>query len=160
MEIESCKIEKDDSWQCVIGHAGFIKTVDDLYQAMASAAPGIKFGIGFDEASGDCLVRFEGNDDELTDAAKQAAYKIGAGHTFVIFFTGAFPINVVGALRNVPEVAEVYCATANPVEVLTAKGSIGKAVIGVVDGYAPKGFEDEEHVKGRRELLKKFGYVP
>ncbi len=160
MEISTYEVYKKEEWQCIIGHAGFIKTAEDLYQAMASSVPGIKFGIGFNEASGECLVRYEGNDSELVEAARNNALGIGAGHTFVILFSGAYPINVVNAIKGLPEVVEIFCATANPVQVITANAGSGKAVIGVVDGSAPKGVEDEAHIQSRRDLLKKIGYKP
>ena len=154
------EVYKKDDWQCIIGHAGFIKTAEDLYGAMASAAPNVKFGLAFVEASGERLVRYEGNDNELTEAAKKNALGIAAGHTFIILFTGAFPINVVNAVRSVPEVSEIFCATANRVQVVMVSTDLGKAVIGVVDGQTCIGVEDEEHIKQRREMLKTFGYKP
>jgi len=160
MELSAYEVYKKGEWQCIIGHAGFIKTAEDLYDAMASAAPGVKFGIGFVEASGDRLVRYEGNNDELIEAAKKNALGIAAGHTFIILFEGAFPINVVRAVREVPEVSEIFCATANRVQVITVSTDMGKSVIGVVDGETALGIEDKEHRLERRELLKKFGYRP
>jgi adenosine/AMP kinase len=160
MEISSYEIYKKDEWQCIIGHAGFIKTAEDLYGAMASAVPSAKFGIAFVEASGERLVRYEGNETELIEAAKKNALGIAAGHTFIILFTGAFPINVVKAIRDVPEVSEIFCATANKLQLIIATTELGKAVIGVVDGETALGVEDEAHIAQRRELLKKFGYKP
>jgi hypothetical protein len=158
MEINAYDVYKKDEWQCIIGHAGFIKTAEDLYGAMASAVPNAKFGIAFVEASGERLIRYEGNDQELVEAAKKNAFGIAAGHTFIILFTGAFPINVVKAIRDVPEVSEIFCATANKLQVIIASTEMGKAVIGVVDGETALGIEDEAHIAQRRELLKKFGY--
>lgn len=154
------EIEKKEDWQCLIGHAGFIKTAEDLFDAMASATPNSKFGIAFIEASGERLIRLEGNDEELIQAAKRNALGIGAGHTFIILFTGAFPINVSRAIKEVSEVSEIFCATANRVQVITVTTDLGKAVIGVVDGETALGVEDEDRIKQRRELLKRFGYRP
>ncbi len=160
MEMNAYEVYKKEEWQCIIGHAGFIKTAEDLYGAMASSSPNVKFGIGFVEASGERLVRFEGNDNELIEAAKKNAMGISAGHTFIILFYGAFPINVVRSIREVPEVSEIFCATANRVQVITVSTELGKAVIGVVDGECALGIEDEKHIEARRDLLKKFGYKP
>ncbi len=158
MEIESVEIKKEEDEQLIIGHAGFIKTAEDLYEAMANSVPGIKFGLAFAEASGPCLVRSEGNDKSLIKKAEQNALKIGAGHTFVIIFKNAYPINVVNAVKSVPEVVGIYCATANNVEVVLAHTKNGRAVLGVADGSSAKGVEKEEDKAARRKLLRDIGY--
>ncbi|RLE71953.1 MAG: adenosine monophosphate-protein transferase [Thermoprotei archaeon] len=142
----------------IIGISHFIKTVEDLYETLITHVPGIKFGIAFCEASGDRLIRFEGNDEELIKSAIENAKKIGAGHSFVILLKNAWPINVVNAIKNVQEVLTIICATANPVQVIIAETSQGRAIIGVIDGYKPLGVEDEEKRKERMEFLRKIGY--
>ncbi|OYT28270.1 MAG: adenosine monophosphate-protein transferase [Thermofilum sp. ex4484_82] len=142
----------------IIGISHFIKTVEDLYETLITHVPGIKFGIAFCEASGDRLIRFEGNDEELIKSAIENAQKIGAGHSFVILLKNAWPINVVNAIKNVQEVLTIICATANPVQVIIAETSQGRAIIGVIDGYKPLGVEDEEKRKERMEFLRKIGY--
>jgi hypothetical protein len=157
-EIETVPIEKGDDVQLVIGHAGFIKTAEDLYEAMMNSVPGVKFGLAFAEASGPCLVRSEGNSQDLVRLAEKNMARIGAGHTFIILFKGAYPINLVSTIRDVCEVARVYCATANPVEVLVAKTKLGRAVIGIVDGSATKGVEKEKDRAERKKFLRDMGY--
>ena len=141
----------------IIGQAHFIKTVEDLYEAMAHT-PQAKFGLAFNESSGDCLIRSEGNDDALRLAAIQNANALAAGHVFVLLIQNAYPINVLHAIRCVPEVCNIFCATANPVEVILAKSEQGSGILGVIDGSSPKGVEDESGVAWRHELLRKFGY--
>lgn len=158
MEISVVQIEKKEETQLVIGHAGFIKSAEDLYEAMADSSPGIKFGVAFVEASGPCLVRSEGNDDELRNLAEKNALAIGAGHTFVILFSGAFLINVVGNIKQVHEVAGVYCATANPTKVVVGDDKNGKAVLGIIDGSSAKGIEGNEEKAGRRKFVRDIGY--
>lgn len=158
LDVKVVDIEKEDDVQLIIGHAGFIKTAEDLYEAMVNSVPGIEFGLAFVEASGPCLVRTEGNDNALVERTSKAAMNVGAGHTFIIMFKNAYPINVIDKIRSVPEVARIYCATANPVQVLVASTQQGKSVIGVVDGSAAKGVEDQEDRKTRNEFLKKIGY--
>ena len=158
MEIEAIGIDKDEETQIIIGHAGFIKTAEDLYEAMAGAVPSAKFGIAFAEASGKKLVRKEGNDEQLISLAAKNMMKVRAGHSFMIMFKDAFPINVVNAIKSVNEVSNIYCATANPVQVLVARTEQGASIIGVVDGNESAGVETEQDVKERRELLRKFGY--
>ena len=158
MEIEAISIEKDEETQIIIGHAGFIKTAEDLYEAMAGAVPSAKFGIAFAEASGKKLVRKEGNDEQLISLAAKNMMKVRAGHSFMIMFKGAFPINVVNAIKSVSEVSNIYCATANTVQVLVARTEQGASIIGIVDGNESAGVEAEQDVKERRELLRKFGY--
>ncbi|MCL5117455.1 MAG: adenosine-specific kinase [Candidatus Marsarchaeota archaeon] len=158
MEINLVEIEKEDEWQVIIGQAQFIKTTEDLYEAMIEAVPGIKFGIGFNEASGPCLTRGEGNDEKLEEAAKMNAFRIGAGHSFIILFKNAFPINVLNRIKNVSEVARIYCATGNKVQVLVTGTDLGKAIVGVVDGSSVKAIESHEHKQERRGYVRKLGY--
>jgi adenosine/AMP kinase len=158
MDIKTVRIDKPADINFILGQSHFIKTVEDLHEAAVSSAPGIKFGIAFCEASGDCLVRWSGNDEEMTELAKKNASAIGAGHTFIIFMKDAFPINILGAVRNVPEVCTIFCATANHVEVVIAESSQGRGILGVIDGEKPKGVEDEEGKAWRHDILRKFGY--
>lgn len=158
MEIKSVKMEIPEGCNIIIGQAHFIKTAEDLYEALANSVPGIKFGLAFNESSGPCLVRSEGNDDELKSVAVKNALSIGAGHCFVILIKNAYPINVVEAIKRVPEVVTLFCATANPVEVVVADGGSGAAVLGVIDGLKPKGVEKAEDVGERRRFLRKIGY--
>lgn len=142
----------------IIGRSHFIKTVEDIYEALVTSVLGIKFGLAFNEASGKRLIRYEGNDDELVKAAIETALNIGAGHIFVLFIRNAYPINILNQLKNVQEIVSLYVATANPVEVIVAETDQGRAVIGVVDGYTPLGVESDEDKKERREFLRKIGY--
>jgi adenosine/AMP kinase len=158
VSLVSVKIEKDEGTQLIIGHAGFIKTAEDLYEAMIASVPGIKFGLAFAEASGQCLVRGEGNDESLRKQAENNAMSIAAGHTFVILFKNAFPINLINAIKTVQEVSEVFCATANPVEVIVGVSDSGRAVLGVVDGSPAKGVESDSDKNERRNTVRKFGY--
>ncbi|MEM3827424.1 MAG: adenosine-specific kinase [Candidatus Micrarchaeaceae archaeon] len=157
-ELSVYEVKKESDMQLIIGHAGFIKTAEDLYEAIISSTPNVKFGLAFIEASGPCLVRSEGNDSALTKLAEENALGIGAGHTFIILFREAFPINVLNAIKAVPEVARVYCATANPVQVLTGSTGLGKAIVGVIDGSAAKGIESSKDKSERRALLRHLGY--
>ncbi|MFQ5405996.1 MAG: adenosine-specific kinase [Candidatus Micrarchaeia archaeon] len=156
--VESINMPKECN--LIFGHSHFIKTAEDLYSVLAESSTGIKFGLAFCEASGLRLVRSEGNDTELKKAAEQEALKIGAGHCFIIFLKEAFPINVLNALKNTSEVCRIFCATANPVQVILAKTNQGKAVLGIVDGQSPLSVETSENVIQRKELLQKFGYRP
>ena len=158
MEIKTVKIEKPEELNFILGQSHFIKTVEDIYEAMINAVPGVKFGLAFCESSGPCLVRYTGTDDELVELAKKNAYKLSAGHSFILFMKDVFPINVLNAIKNVPEVCRVFCATANPVEVLIAETEQGRGILGVIDGFASKGIETEEDIMERKELLRKFGY--
>ena len=158
MEIKKISIEPIDDVNMICGHSHFIKSAEDLYEALVNAHSAIKFGIAFCEASQECLVRYEGNDPDLIDRAKEHAYKIGAGHFFIIFIRNAFPINVLDRLKMCPEVVQIYCATANPVEILLVESDQGKGVIGVIDGYTSKGIEDEDARRKRYQLLRKIGY--
>jgi hypothetical protein len=142
----------------VLGQSHFIKTVEDLYEAMVSSAPGVKFGIAFNEASGPCLTRADGNDPELQEAAIEIASSVAAGHFFAVVMRDAFPINALKAIEATQEVCNIFCATANPVEVIVAETEQGRGVMGVIDGSSPKGVESAEHAKDRREFLRKIGY--
>jgi adenosine/AMP kinase len=142
----------------ICGQTHFIKTAEDLYEALVNASAQVKFGLAFCEASQECLVRYEGNDPELIDIAKEHALKIGAGHFFIIFIKNAFPINVLDKIKTCPEIVSIFCATANPVEILVVEDEQGRGVVGVIDGYAPKGIEDEHARKERYEFLRKIGY--
>jgi uncharacterized protein len=158
MDIQVVRIEKPEDTNFILGHSHFIKTVEDLYEVMAEGASGLRFGIAFAEASGPCLVRHDGNDDGLIKLAQDNMLAIGAGHTFIVFMEGGYPVNVLNAVKAVSEVCMVYCATANPVEVLVAKTDLGRAVIGVVDGCSPSAIETKADQQARRELLRVIGY--
>ena len=138
--------------------AHFIKTVEDLYEALMNSVPNIKFGIGFCESSGPCLIRCEGNDEELKKAAAQHALKLGCGHSFIILMKNAYPVNVLDKIKQVPEVCNIYVATANPLEVIVAETDQGRGIVGVVDGMKTKGIETEKDIKARKEFLRKIGY--
>ena len=158
MKLETVKIEIPENSNLVLGTAHFIKTVEDLYEALVNAVPGIKFGVGFCEASGKCLVRTEGNDEELKELAATQAYRIGCGHSFIIFLKNAYPINVLDKIKQVPEVCTIHAATANPLEVIVAETEQGRGIMGVVDGFKPKGTETEKDAKKRSDFLRKIGY--
>ena len=142
----------------IIGQTHFIKTAEDLYEVMINAVPGIKFGIAFCEASGPCLVRAEGNDSSLRESAIQNARNIGAGHAFVILMKEAFPVNVLNAIKACLEVCSVFCATANPVQVIVAETEQGRGILGVIDGYSPRGVEDEKEIQNRKQFVRTIGY--
>lgn len=154
----SQKIQKPEDVNVILGQAHFIKTVEDLHEALVTAVPNIAFGLAFCEASGACLVRWSGTDQELTELARSNAQTIGAGHSFVILLRNCFPINVLPAIRQVPEVCGIYCATANPVEVILAETGAGRGILGVVDGSLPRGIEQESDIADRKALLRRFGY--
>ena len=158
MDIKKIRIEVPDGINLICGHAHFIKTAEDLYEALINSSAQIKFGLAFCEASSACLVRSEGNDPDLVKSAQEHAFEVGAGHFFIVLIKDAFPINVLGSIRAVPEVVNIFCATANPVEILTVEDEQGKGVIGVIDGYAPKGIEDDKTRKERHDFLRKIGY--
>ncbi len=158
MELKVVDIDKPEDLNFIFGHSHFIKTVEDLYEAVVQSVPGVKFGIAFCEASQERLVRWTGNDEKLIELAKNNAKKIGAGHTFIIFIEGAFPVNMLNAIKMVPEVCRIYCATANPTKVIVAETEQGNAVLGVVDGFSPLGIETEDDIKVRKEFLRKIGY--
>lgn len=152
------KIEPPKDCNIILGQAHFIKTVEDLYEALINSVPSIKFGLGFCEASGACLVRHEGNDEELRTLAKEKAFEIACGHCFFIIMKNAYPINVIEKIRNVPEVCSIFAATANPLEVLIAETSQGRGIIGVVDGFRSNGIEEETDIAERKAFLRKIGY--
>lgn len=156
MEIIDVKVP--EGCNVIFGITHFIKSVEDIYEAIVNTVPGAKFGVAFAEASGPCLIRHEGTDEELRKLAAEALLKIGCGHTFLIFMKNMYPINVMQRLKSVPEVCSILAATANPLQVIVAETSQGRGVIGVVDGFKSKGIEDEDHIRERREFLRKIGY--
>ncbi len=158
MEITTVRIEKPEEINFILGQTHFIKSVEDLYEALVSAVPGIQFGLAFCEASGARKVRVEGTDDEMKELAAKNAMAIGAGHSFIIFLKNAFPINVLNAVKNVPEVARIFCATANPTEVIVAETDLGRGILGVIDGQPPLGVEDEDDIAWRKGFLRQIGY--
>ncbi len=158
MELKAIRLEIPDSTNLVLGQTHFIKSAEDLYEAIVNTVPQAKFGIAFNEASGPCLTRAEGNDAELREAAIRNATAVAAGHIFVLILRDAFPINVLNRIKDVPEVCSIYCATANPVEVIVAETSQGRGVLGVIDGFPPKGVEGEDDAKARHGFLRKIGY--
>ena len=159
MNLTSVKIEKPESVNFILGQSHFIKTVEDVHEALVNAVPGIKFGVAFCEASGKCLVRWSGTDGAMIDLARQNALAIGAGHSFIVFLAdGYYPVNVLNALKQVTEVCHIFCATANPSEVLVAETEQGRGILGVVDGASPKGIEGEEDIAWRKGFLRKIGY--
>jgi uncharacterized protein len=158
MRTEAVALTKPADANIIVGQSHFIKAAEDLYEALVNSVPGIKFGIAFCEASGDRLIRTEGNDEPLEKAAIDNAQRIGAGHTFVIVLTNAYPINVLKNIKDVPEVCTIFCATANEVEIIVAETSAGRGIIGVIDGQTPVGVENHEDVKKRREFLRRIGY--
>ncbi len=159
MELEIVAIEKPEMINFVLGQTHFIKTVEDIHEAMVTAVPGIKFGLAFCEASGKCLIRWAGTDKEMVELAKKNASAIGAGHTFILFLgEGFYPINVLNVLKAVPEVCRIFCATANPTQVIVAETEQGRGVLGVVDGFEPKGVEDDEGIAWRKGFLRTIGY--
>lgn len=158
MELESVRLEFPDGCNIILGQSHFIKTVEDLYEAITGTLPGTPFGLAFSEASGPCLVRSDGNDLELKKVAEDNLLRISAGHCFMIVLAKAFPIQVIPAVRAVPEVCRIFCATANPVEVIVARTEQGGGILGVVDGEPPTAVECREDVEARQELLKRFGY--
>ncbi|HKZ89232.1 MAG TPA: adenosine-specific kinase [Thermoplasmata archaeon] len=158
VETELVPIHNPDGLNVILGQTHFIKTAEDAYEALVNSVPGIKFGVAFCEASGPCLVRVEGNDDALKDLASRNALAVGAGHFFIAFLRDAYPINVLRAIREVPEVVSIYAATANPIDVVVAKTAKGRGVLGVVDGDRSKGIEDEKDRAERIAFLRKIGY--
>ena len=158
MNTKVIDVKVPEGCNAILGQSHFIKTVEDLYEALVNAVPTAKFGLAFCESSGPCLVRFEGNDPELKQLASKTAYQLSAGHTFIIFMRNAFPINVLDKIKSVPEVCNVYLATANPFQVVLAETEQGLGVLGVVDGYASKGIETESDIAERKVFLRKIGY--
>jgi len=158
MELTTVKINKPEDVNLIFGQSHFIKTVEDLYETLIGAMPQIKFGLAFCESSGACLVGSEGNDQELKKLAEENALSIGAGHCFIIFLRQAYPINVLRQIKQVPEVCRIFCATANPVEIIIAETDQGRGCLGVIDGAKPKGIEKEADINWRKDLLRKIGY--
>jgi Uncharacterized conserved protein len=158
MELKLIKLEIPAGANLVLGQSHFVKTVEDLYEVMVNTVPGAKFAVAFNEASTQFMVRVEGNDDDLKKVATENALAVGAGHSFIILMRQAFPINVLGRIKDCPEVCSIFCATANPVEVIVAQSDQGRGILGVIDGSSPKGVEGEEDAKNRKVLIRKLGY--
>ncbi len=159
MDIQIVKIEKPEAVNFILGQSHFIKTVEDIHEALVTSVPGIKFGLAFSEASGKCLIRWSGTDEAMIELAKANSQAIGAGHSFILFLgEGYYPINILNTLKNIPEVARIFCATANPVQVLVAQTDQGRGILGVVDGFSPQGVEDEEGINWRKGFLRMIGY--
>jgi adenosine/AMP kinase len=158
LEFKTVKIKPPKDCNTILGMAHFIKTAEDLYEALVNSVPDIKFGLGFCESSGPCLVRHEGNDEELRRLAAEKAFEIGCGHSFLIYLKNAYPLNVLDKIKKVPEVCTVYAATANPLEVIIAETAQGRGVVGVVDGLKSKGIESDQDIVERRQFLRKIGY--
>ncbi len=158
VKIEVVEVKIPEGCNAVFGITHFIKSVEDIYEAVVNTVPGAKFGLAFMEASGECLVRHEGTDPELRRQAAETIYKIGCGHTFLLFIKGFYPINIMQRLKDVPEVCTILAATANPLQIIVAETEQGRGVLGVVDGFKPKGIEDEKHIEERKQFLRRIGY--
>ena len=158
MELKTIKVDMPEGCNIILGQTHFIKTIEDLYEIIATAVPQAKFGVAFTEASGPCLIRKEGNDKELIETCVKNLQSIGAGHVFCIILKNAFPINVLNAVKNCQEVCSIYCATANPVEIIVAETGQGRGILGVIDGFPPKDVETEDDKTNRKEFLRKIGY--
>lgn len=158
MKLKMVKLEAPDDCNIILGQSHFIKTVEDLHEAIFNTVPGAKFGIAFGEASGDCLIRISGNSDELVELAGEKMLEIGCGHSFLILLENAFPINVTQRIKSVPEVVNLFCATANPVQVIIAETEQGRGIIGVIDGSKPVGIETADDVEFRKKFLREIGY--
>jgi adenosine/AMP kinase len=158
MELQCIRVDIPQDGNVIVGQSHFVKTVEDLYEIIVTSVPRATFGLAFNEASGACLVRAEGNDDALKAHAVATAREIGAGHTFVLFLQNAFPVNVLNQIKNCPEVCRIFCATANPLQVLVAETEQGRGIVGVIDGASPKGVEQEADERWRKEFLRKIGY--
>ncbi|HOJ03070.1 MAG TPA: adenosine-specific kinase [Bacteroidota bacterium] len=158
MQLHVLRIEKPEDMNFILGHAHFIKTVEDIHEAIVQTAPRMKFGIAFCEASGKALVRWSGNSEELIDLARRNAYALSAGHTFIIMMEEGFPINILNTVKMVPEVARIHCATANPTEVIIAETEQGRGILGVIDGMPSQGIENEEDIAARKAFLRTIGY--
>lgn len=158
MELSTIRIDKPTDVNFILGQAHFIKTVEDLHEAIVQTVPQMKFGLAFCESSGPALVRFSGNDDALIELAQRNALALACGHCFIVFLSGGFPINVLNTIKAVPEVCNIYCATANPVEVIVAETEAGRGILGVIDGMKSKGLEADADIAARKQLLRKFGY--
>lgn len=158
MEIKTIKIDIPEGCNIILGQTHFIKTIEDLYEIIVTTVPQARFGVAFTEASGPCLIRKEGNDDELTEACVKTLLTLGAGHVFCIYMKNAFPINILNQIKNCPEVCRVFCATANPLEAIVVTTEQGSGIIGVIDGFSPKGIEGDDDKKVRKDFLRKIGY--
>jgi adenosine/AMP kinase len=158
MDLKVVKMNIPEGSNLILGQSHFIKTAEDIYEAIVGTVPSAKFGIAFSEASGDCLIRLEGNDPDLIESAKENSLSLGCGHTFVVLMAGAFPINVLNAIKGIQEVCSIFCASANPLEVVVAETDLGRGILGVIDGSSPKGVEGKDKVEERRKLLRRFGY--
>ncbi len=159
MNLTTVKIEKPENVNFILGQSHFIKTVEDLHETLVTAVPGIKFGLAFCEASGKCLVRWSGNDPDMVELAQKNALAISAGHSFIVFLAeGFYPVNVLNAVKGVPEVCRIFCATANPVDVIIVETETGRGILGVVDGFLPQGIEGEEDIAWRKGFLRMIGY--
>lgn len=158
MKLETVRIEKPEEMNFILGQSHFIKTVEDLHEAIVETVPGMKFGIGFCESSGPALVRYAGNEPRLVELAQKNALALSCGHCFIIFMEGGFPINILNTIKNVPEVCGIFCASANPVEVVVAETDLGRGVLGVIDGVKTKGIETEDDIRVRKEFLRRIGY--
>ena len=158
MDLKLVSLEIPDGANIIVGQSHFIKTVEDIYEAIVNAVPQMKFGVAFNEASGPCLTRFDGNDSALMAASVRNATALAAGHTFVVLMKEGFPINVLGRIKDVPEVANIFCATANPVQVIIAESEQGRGILGVIDGSSPKGVETPDDQDARHSFLRKIGY--
>jgi uncharacterized protein len=158
MELKTVAIDNPEQHNFILGHSHFIKTVEDIHEAMVTTVPDAKFGLGFCEASDVCLVRYTGTDEALIELARQNAMNLSAGHSFILFMKDMFPINVVNTIQNVPEVVRIFCATANPVEVIIAETELGRGILGVIDGFASKGIETESDIEKRKGFLRMIGY--
>jgi Uncharacterized conserved protein len=158
MELKIVRIEKPEETNFILGQSHFIKTVEDIHEGVVQTSPHMKFGLGFCESSGPALVRWTGNDSKMIDLAKRNALNLSAGHTFILFMENGFPVNILNTIKNLPEVCTIYCATANPVEVIIAETDQGRGILGVIDGVKSKGIESEADIKTRKEFLRKIGY--
>ncbi len=158
MEIKTVKIQKPDNVNVILGQSHFIKTVEDIYEALVNTVPGIRFGLAFCESSGPCLVRYSGTEPDLIELARDNALSLSAGHSFIVFLRNSYPVNVLNAIKNVPEVCRIFCATANPVEVIIAESEQGRGILGVIDGLKSKGIETEKDIEERKAFLRRIGY--
>jgi adenosine/AMP kinase len=158
IELKTVDIEKPEDMNLILGQTHFIKSAEDLYETMVNSVPNGKFGIAFCEASGSCKIRSEGNDKDLKKLAEKNAASLGAGHSFIIFMRDCYPLNVLNAIKNTPEVCSIYCATANPTKVVIAESENGRGILGVIDGYLPKGVENKEEIAWRKKFLRDIGY--
>ncbi len=159
MDLKLVVVEKPETINFILGQSHFIKSVEDIHEALVNSVPGIKFGLAFCEASGDCLVRWSGTDQDMIELAQKNALALAAGHSFIVFLgEGFYPLNVLNAIKGVPEVARIFCATANPTQVVIAESEQGRGILGVIDGFSPKGIEDEAGISWRKGLLRRFGY--